>query len=383
MKYFPWLLIPLLLFVGCGKSDSDNVPEHLTEIQNLTIYDSEEKAKYEIELRQIQVFEEPNDLMFGQIFDFAVDESHRVYISEFAQNHAAIHAFESDGSYITSIGGYGDGPGEFRSIISPQAYSNYLYTFDGSQQKINVYSLNNFSVERSIQPDRQSWSHIEELNGASLYDFTVLDSEKLLVTFLKSEERKDLLFRYLMNQSGEIISDTVVQQVYAEHFVHPDTGSITYSPFSSNGLLAISNDGYLYTVWTEEIFFKKHTMDGQYISSFYHPFSNEELSRDEVLDYNDSEIFEASVRNTGFPEYLPAIHSLVVDDLNNFWISTVIEDENKYEWWILSSDGEVLSKFEWPKRSDIRIVKNGTLYALETAPVTGLRKVVKYEFNYE
>ena len=363
--------------------DSNNIPEHLTGIQNLTVYEADETAQFEIDFNRTQIFEESDELMFGRISGVAIDKSERVYISEFAQDHVAIHVFDKDCSYLTSIGSYGDGPGEFRSVINHQISDGYLYALDGRQLKINIYSLQTFSIEKSIQLDPQNWSHIEELSGASPYDFIVLDSDRILITFLKSEGRKDLLLRYMMNNSGEIISDKVVEQVSAEHFIRPDNDGIFFSPFTSSGLLAITENVNLYTIWTEEILFKKHTIDGEYQSSFYHPFTNKELSRNEVLNYYDGEIYKASVRNTGFPEEWPAIHSVVVDDSNNFWISTIIDSESNYQWWVLNNKGEILTKFTWPKGNSIQAVKDESLFTLETDPDTGIQKVVKYQFQYE
>lgn len=363
--------------------DSNNIPEHLTEIQNLTVYDADETAQFEIEFNRTQIFEESDELMFGRISGVAIDESERVYISEFAQGHVAIHVFDYDGSYLISIGGYGDGPGEFRSVISPQINDGYLYVLDGRQLKINIYSLETFSIEKSIQLDPQNWSHIEDLSGVFPSDFTVLDSDRILITFLKSEGRKDLLFRYKMDSSGEIVSDKIVEQVSAEHFVRPDNDGIFFSPFTSSGLLAITENENLYTIWTEEILFKKHTIDGEYQSSFYHPFTNKELSRNEVLNYYDSEIYKASVMNTGFPEEWPAIHSVVVDDSNNFWISTITDSESNYQWWVLNNEGEILTKFTWPKSKSIQAVTDESLFASETDSDKGIQKVVKYKFQYE
>lgn len=383
MKYFLTPILLIILCIGCGQIDSEDLPEYLSGIENITVYPSDVNSQKDIQLNRIQVFKESENLTFGRISGIDVDKKERVYISESAQGHAAIHVFESDGSYLASLGGYGEGPGEFRSLINPQIVEDNLYALDGRQLKINVYSLQTLSFNKSIQLDPANWGHIADLNGTFPSDFTVLDDDRILMTFLKSEGRKDLLFRYMMNNSGEIISDRIIKQISAEHFVRPDNGGIWFSPFSSSGLLAIADNEYLYTVWTEEVLFKKHTLDGEYQSSFYHPFTNKELSRGEVLNYYDSEVYKASVRNSGFPEYWPAIHSVVVDDSNNFWISTIIDDENEHQWWILNSDGEVLSKFDWPKSSEIRVVQSGSLYALETALDTGIQKVVKYQFQYQ
>ncbi len=257
MKFFLTLILLIVLCIGCVQTDSEEVPEHLSEIENLTVYPSDVNPQNDIQFTRTQVFEESDDLTIGQISEIAVDGQERVYISEATQGHAAIHVFEPDGSYLTSLGGYGEGPGEFRSIINPQIVEGKLYALDGRELKINVYSLQSLSFKNSIQLDPGKWSHLEELNGAFPSDFTVLDSNRILLTFLKSDGRKELLFRYMMNSSGEIISDKIIEQVSAEHFVRPDDDGIFFSPFSSSGLLAITENENLFTIWTEEILFKK------------------------------------------------------------------------------------------------------------------------------
>jgi len=383
MKYFSIVILLIVLGIGCGQTDSEDVPEHLSEIENLIIYSSDVNLQKDIQFTRTQVFEESDDLTFGRISSIAVDGAERVYISDSAQGHAAIHVFETDGSYLTSLGDFGEGPGEFRSIINPQIIEDKLYALDGRQLKINVYSLQTLSYSNSIQLDPVNWSHIEDINGAFPSDFIVLDSNRILITFLRLEAGKDLLFRYMMNSSGEIISNKIVEQVSAEHFVLPDNSGIMLSPFSPKGFMVISNNETLHTIWTEEILFKEYTLNGEYKRSFYHPFTNKELDRGEVLNHNDSDEYKAAVRNTGTPETWPAVRSVVTDELNNFWISTIIDDENEHQWWILNSEGEIISRFNWPKNSEIRNVKNESIYTLETEPDTGIQQVVKYQFQYK
>ena len=386
MKIYSVSLMLLLIFVfaaGCGQTDSNSVPEDLADLENLNVYPSDTPVQGEITFNQTQVFGETDSVKFGLIRGLAVDESGRVIISEISEGRAALHVFESEASYLASLGNYGDGPGEFRSAISSQIHNDLLYILDGSTLKINIYSLQTLSFERSIQLDPREWSHIDELKGTSAYDFHVIDNNRILLAFLKSEGRRDLLYRYMINGSGEIISDKILEQVLAEHFVVPDNGGIVYSPFSSNGLITLTENDQLYTVWTEDILFKQYTMEGDYLSAFYHPFTNSKLSRQEVLNHQDGEIYEAAVRNTGFPDAWPAIHSVVVDNSNNFWVSTITDSDETYEWWVLKTDGDIRTKFQWPRIKRIKSVTDEMIYALETDPATGIQTIVTYDFSIE
>jgi len=382
MKYSSILILLFFLCIGCVKTETEDIPEHLIGIENLTTFPSAETARNDIQFNRTQVFEESEELTIGRISGIAIDDSERVYISESTQGHAAIHVFDTDGSYLTSFGGYGEGPGEFRSIINPQIKGEYLYALDSRQLKINVYSLRSFSFENSIQLDPGNWSHIEELRGVFPSDFIVLDSNRILAGFLKSEATQDLLYHYMINSSGEIISEKILEQVSTEHFVRADNRGIFLSPFSGNGLMVISDKENLYTIWTDEILFKKYNLNGEYQRSFYHPFTNKLLNSDEVLNLYDSDEYRAAVRNTGIPETWPAAHSVVLDDENYIWVSTIIDD-GEFEWWILNSRGEMISKFQWPNSKEIRVVKNSSAFVLETEPDSGLQKVVKYQFQFE
>jgi len=378
-KYFLTCLLFSFICSGCLNTESEEIPANLQEIKNLTVYSSNVSILNRIYLDPVQVFEESGGLIFGRISGIAVDESERVYLSDSSQRHSAIHVFNADGSYRRSLGGYGEGPGEFKSIVNPQIMDQRLYALDTSQLKINVYSLQNFSHESTIQLNPARWHYFEELIGSSPYDFIVLDGNRIILSFIKSDGGKDLLSHYIINSSGEIISDKIMEQILAEYFVHPDNNQVFYSPFTGYGLLFVSNENILHTIYTGEILFSNYSINGEYMDSFYYPFTKKKLNRDEVLNHYESESYRVAVRNTGIPKYWPAVHSVVMDDLNNFWISTIIDDEGEFEWWLLNSRGEMTSKFRWPNSKSIRIVKNDAAYVLETEPGSGLQKVVKYQ----
>lgn len=71
-------------------------------------------------------------------------------------------------------------------------------------------------------------------------------------------------------------------------------------------------------------------------------------------------------------------------------MSTIINDENNYEWYILSNDGELLARFTWEgerlkrdrKERQIRTVNNNYLYTKETDNETFEGKVVKYKIVF-
>jgi len=53
------------------------------------------------------------------------------------------------------------------------------------------------------------------------------------------------------------------------------------------------------------------------------------------------------------------------------------------EWRVLEKNGELITKFEWPRDEPIEVIKNGMMYKRQTDEETGLQQVVRYGFELE
>lgn len=43
-----------------------------------------------------------------------------------------------------------------------------------------------------------------------------------------------------------------------------------------------------------------------------------------------------------------------MNHIERLWVATIVEDFDVYEWWILKKNGEVITKFEWPRCTPAR-----------------------------
>jgi len=149
-------------------------------------------------------------------------------------------------------------------------------------------------------------------------------------------------------------------------------------------LLAVSEESF-YTLWTEDLVVKKYDSHGNYISAFYHPIRKKDLKRGEVMEQisisNDQQ--RHLFRNSSLPESWPAVQHFLMDDEQRFWISTIIDDRNNYEWWVLKDNGQLIDRFIWPREKEIQFVKNGNIYVLETDQKSGLDQIVRYRVNIQ
>ena len=123
-KYFLLNLFFIYLISGCSNESKVDIPEHIRELDNLSIISFEPELVPSIDLVKEVRYGDTNDVIIGQIelqavFEpnratdrIAVDEVGRVYIGDFQQN--TIHVFEPDGTWLTNLGREGSGPGELR-----------------------------------------------------------------------------------------------------------------------------------------------------------------------------------------------------------------------------------------------------------------------------
>lgn len=131
--------------------------------------------------------------------------------------------------------------------------------------------------------------------------------------------------------------------------------------------------------------FKVYAKDGSYERAYYYPRKNIVLKKEDVLFYykdSDNKRVRNEIRNDpNFPKTWPAFNMLKLDDKNRLWISTFTEDSGISEWLILGQSGKLLAKFTWPWHREIKAIKNGELYALETNEKTKLQKIVRYRIE--
>jgi len=57
------------------------------------------------------------------------------------------------------------------------------------------------------------------------------------------------------------------------------------------------------------------------------------------------------------PGLWPAIDNLLVDDEHLLCVSTIVENFDICQWWILKASGELITKFEWPRDEPIDLIK--------------------------
>lgn len=390
MNKINYLLISILviLFTACSSSPSTEIPEEIAELENLTVIPADAEPVSSIDFNRKTVYGDTEDVMVGSIFGVAVDISGRVFIADGDQNY--IHAYNPDGTYLRKIASEGEGPGEFSGISQLKADEEYLYSHDRSKRRVNVFQLETLEFSRTI-PLLQDDHDIEALEGAYPSTYHLRNDGTLLVSysqpfFMNSDSEDDeerMILYYQLDRDGNVVSDKIFEQRSADTIVERTDSymTVTTPPYGRRSLLSIAEDDRLISAWTEDFLVKVHNPDGSYDRAIYYPYSKSELDINEILEDRDDQRSRRMIRNDDSPDTWQALNSLTVDDESRLWISTITDDQDTYDWWVISEEGELLTRFTWPRSRNLQEVKTGTVYTEETDEETGLQQIVRYSFE--
>ena len=392
------LILMSVLYLSCLSQEAPKIPERAQKLDNLTVYSVEADPAGEIQFVREQTFGSTNGVMIGRLGSVTVDKAGRVLIADLDQQ--IINVFESDGQYFTQFGGEGRGPGEFLAGPNLEIVSNRLYAYDYMQLRVSVFSPVSLSLSYTLNLNPRNKNSIEALTGHHMSWILFRNDDTFLACFSQplytdpgkpeyNLEDEKYIRCYLMNVEGRITDDKILKvrdTRYLTGAVKRGDFSIgVFRHFASRPLLTLSEEDQIYSAWSEDFLIKMYDSKGKYLRAWYYPYQNVRLTRENAILKANSEYSKNVItRNLdALPETWPALNSMQIDDDNRLWVSTIVEDFDIYEWWVLEETGELITRFEWPRDEPIEVVKNGYMYTRETDEETGLQQVVKYRIEFE
>ncbi|MEX0856626.1 MAG: 6-bladed beta-propeller [Balneolaceae bacterium] len=403
-------LLLILILAGCSKGEIQESPDSITE-NNQTISKKgpapDSLINTEIQFEKDLVFGTTDEVIVGTVGPFAVDEKDRVFIGDISQT--TVHVFNPDGSFLTSLGRQGKGPGEF-SYISKNTtltiHSDKVFvtdTYGFYPHRAQVFSLKDLS-----------FSHTMNLIGENMSDFDIPKSHgpkqlfprndgMFLVPYHQSiseyQDSENTIQYVIQDGTGKIIKGPLLKQkglIYLNYtYTSPFKMTMRHAfPFYGKTLFTVSNEDQMYVANTEvfEIFI--YDNNGKYIRSIQYPFENQKLNLDKLVDHykeinymsqydrdEGDQVAIKMIRNAqNIPETWPALETMFFDNENRLWISTIIDEEEVYEWWVLKDTGEIITKFKWPREKPVKLVNNSYLYTQETNEME-VASIVRYRFE--
>lgn len=382
-----WFVLSFLIFTGF-------LPEKAITNSgvnnNLKSFSTDTSLIKDIKFIEEISFGNAKEVLHGKLGEVTIDNSDRVFIAD--RDRLVIHVYNPDGSYHTSLGRKGNGPGEFSGIGSIKIHSGMLYAADTNPfpLRVHAYSLELWTFSHTIQLWAKNRGGFEELKGKYPDQFYPRGDGSFLVSYSKPGtdylDEESFLHYYLQDENGKIISDKIFEQKDLRYLVYkyPDGYTVAYTfPFLEKSLFDISKDGLLYSARNKEFLIKVYSQNGKHLQEIRHPFNRRELNKSELIENTEDDVRRKMISQHELPESWPALEDMFFDDENRLWISTIIDSNEVYEWWVLKNTGEVITKFEWPRDKPIETVHNDYMYIRETEEETGIQEIVRYRIEMD
>ena len=394
-----------ILFSGCNRSEEQKIPPYVQNLENLIVLSSVEGPGNAIHFIREMEFGSSDEQMIGKLGSFSVDKANNVYLGDIQQH--SIYIFDQYGHYTASLGRQGRGPGEFNFVGYLKNIDDHLFAYDPPQFRLNVFSSKNYELAASVNLHATNKRDFEELREFDLGFLHPINKTRFLglfsppVIYADPSHPKynlnDLSNSiYLLDNKGAIISDKILEYPDLRALTATVNGEYRHTQFEFLGrtLISVSNSSEIYVTRTEDFLIQVFNSEGQYERAYFYPLPKREFTREQAIKeqkkvYENDYVLEyrLSVINNApeeqIPQFWPAIKDILIDDENRLWISTIVEDFDVYEWWVIENTGELITKFEWPRNEPIEVVKNGYIYTRETDEETGLQQVVRYKIEFD
>jgi hypothetical protein len=296
----------------------DEIPEHIREVENLTIFPGDSEPRYSIELVPLQTYGEEGEPYLTTVLRSAVDDNGRIIIlnsnSDYSQS---VFVYNDDGTFHTELGRSGRGPGEHGFIIDVQARGGNVYIHDVTNQRINIYSSTDYSFERTMMIEQLPIRDHEAVQGLELGPIIPGKDGNYLVNFYQrnSDDGWPVNRYMLMDENGNAVgyeSTEFRSSFKAQGYTDAEIRMVYMSmPFIGGTVSGYSKYGELYQAWNQDFLIKKYNEKGEYQSAIYYAIQGSpfELSyHAPTAFYNENDVLKAiGLHNQNLPETNPVI----------------------------------------------------------------------------
>lgn len=372
---------------SCENDNSDRLSNQLQSIDSLIVLSDNGIDLSSLNLKKEMVF---NDSLFlNQITAIEVDSQGNLFLGGKSWNRRQVHIFNSNGSYRDSLGSYGNNFGQFADISRMQWHNNLLYVFDDELNRVTTINTTSGEIVDTVGFNINSNHLPSDWADFQAAPVAISSNGLYLVSFQRYrdpayESEGDIYF-YKVNNRGEVMSGKVLIQQDIQYLVGDYAGRPApfILPLSEKPLLAISDKEKIYSAYSDEFLIHVQNVDGSTSHFYYYPITRYDLDPNEVIHprFSHNDQLTRIRESAEYPDKWPALYSLLTDDEERIWVSTITENRDELKWWVIDdSRGKLTATFRWPFEKKIKYVRNGNVYTVEKNNM-GFQEVIKYTFD--
>ena len=246
-----WIMLTLFMNCRSQKSDWQGTIEEVdgvTVVHNSKqgLWDARENADLttakELEIGEM---DGPEELLFDQIVDIAVNSKGDIYVADSRLNE--IRKFDKDGKYLLTVGRPGQGPGEFQSVktLSVNRHDD-LIAFDDRLGRISVFSDNGEHKKTTQKLMTDSWiipSRIFDTDSGYVFFGKLSNSLRLFHTFDRDWNIVDSHIDYEFIDNKEFEEHNLGG--FPGNCYFPNNGGILYTKYYYDNQIFIYKDNGL------------------------------------------------------------------------------------------------------------------------------------------
>ena len=326
------------------------------------------------DLRIGSVMSEGPDL-FGAIYSFDVDAWGRIFVLD--DQAQEIRIFDSNGTFVRTVGKKGEGPGEFTEAVSVDlSRSGEIWVMDMGEGRVSIFDTTGIYL-RQERTNTSGWS-VKPYPGG----FDAMGRYNVL---LQSAGVRVLA---RLDQSFTAIDTVAVPENPLELEVFETPRMSVAVPFQGSMRWRFSPAGTVWTLLTGRYELIEMTTAGEVLRTVtkdHEPIPVTDQEREEAIE--DLDWFTSQggrIDPSKFPPNMPATASFFIGDLGNLWVERRVPASDAHDggrlFDLFTDEGRFLGTLRLPFELAWSIpeplVRGGVLYGV-TGDEVGVLHVVR------
>ncbi len=310
--------------------------------------------------------EDDGDVFFGHIADIALDAAGRIYVTD--PQSPVVQVFSETGKLISTLGGRGEGPGEFATIrnvvVGPD---DRVYVWDWDLDRLSVFeqrASGKFEFRDIIRVAAYDERHPIALVGVGTEGIVFLYVTPYGFCDECSNDETRYVNARLVDKDGQAGGDPLVTLPAAERVVVLAGGRISVSPkpFGQKNVVTVSPSGKLYAGRSDAFSIEARFLNGDRDTTYsrqYEPLPVTKRELDTAMEGWSREKREA-LRKSGIPRTRPVFENFVVDEKDRIWVqASAARGATTAECIIIGADGKDVAVINLPVGLTLEAIRAG------------------------
>lgn len=305
----------------------------------------------------------------------------RMVVADTKAQHLKL--FRSDGTLVDTLGGPGQGPGEFQRLTSVQvARGDSIYTY--SRRRLAVFAptpphevVRTVSLEAERMPPFRVFvtgPTLVALYGTPFMAGRALDAPPVRHPWRRVDET---------GTPGDTLVTTRMRRM-ASRRREPKGFTMHPMPFDRNVQVTPGSDHRLYVGHTDSLYVQAYQPDGSSETVATIPTKPPpvlEVDRDSALANVENSTMREKVASA-LSETKPAMTDLVVAHNGRLWVRRPQDgpDAKMAAWWVLDPATKTIHEIQLPVEVDLEVVRDGNAYGTTTTEM-GAPALVRYQIR--